>query len=403
MTKYTLLLTLAGLLFTVTNLLPISAAPSAFFLLISGLVFFARTPLPEITLWALAYYGISLISLLFYDPAALGIYDFYRYDGNFILSFAPLLVLPLIRTRWDASAILPAFLLAATAINVATEAIKAAASMNLATGLFVATNAFGGFLMFTNAIAFVWWRQNRTLTALAIFLANLLLMAASYSRGSMLGLAAGLLCYWFIERRQGHFVALMIGGIVAIEIGILCYTYPIYLQTRNVMTVIAQYSDSEKGENIAWRAFENWPRGLYAFFHSPLLGAGFGSVNDMPLTFDKDFALFQFNRGPHIYSSAHAHNTYIHILGEQGVLGLLIFLGLWRAVYRFIRDHHDLPLVRAVLMISFWSLTFASFTEHRIPTPSNTFPFTLTLLLYFAYVAAKKEAGLTEPAEYGIA
>src|SRR3974390_552173 len=95
----TIVLTLTGLFFTTTNFVPLSAIPSALFLALLPLIFFSAEPWPSVTKWAIAYYVISLASVLLYYPPSLLEFDFYRYDGNFILSFAPFLFLPLVKWR----------------------------------------------------------------------------------------------------------------------------------------------------------------------------------------------------------------------------------------------------------------------------------------------------------------
>lgn len=359
--------------------------------MLTPLVFLAEQPWPAITNWAFAYYFISITSALIYYPPSFLQFDFYRYDGNFILSFAPLLVLPLIRIKTDPTRILKAFVVGVTAINLAGELVGGALGQSPSQGLFVATNAFGGFLMFTTAASYVWWQRSRALFPLLLTAANALLMYISYSRGSEFGLALAIISVWLIRRDKFWMVAAMLFGICLIEAVVLYVTYPIYLHSRNIVDLINNSADSTKESNIMLRAFENWPRGLFAFFHSPIFGAGFGSVNDVPLRFSQEASLFQFNIGPiRRFDSAHAHNTYIQILGEQGLVGFSIFLGFWRSIYSFLRECRDYPYVRDVLHISFWALTYASFTEHRIPTPSNAFPFTLTLFLYYGAIAFRR-------------
>jgi O-antigen ligase len=272
-------------------------------------------------------------------------------------------------------------------------AIKAALGLPIVNGLFVATNAFGGFLMFTAGASFVWWRHTRKACAFGVLAANLSLLYFSYSRGSEFGLLLGIASFLLLKKRRGSWVAAMVASVVLLEAAILFYTYPIYAQSYNVMELVAQNSDTTKQANILIRALENWPRGLYAFFHSPLFGTGFGSVNDAPIYFSNPVSWFQMNTGPsRIFNSAHAHNTYIQILGEQGIFGFLVFMGFWRAIYRFIRDSRQHVMVRDMLMVSFWALTFASFTEHRIPSPSNALPFTLVLFLFYGATIGSQKA-----------
>ncbi len=384
-------ITLVGLLFSTTNLVPVSAVPSALFLLMTPLLPFTQAAWPAVTKWALAYYLISIVSTLMYWPASFLEYDFYRYDGNFILSFAPLLAIPLVHFRVDVDRWLVAFLLAVTTINVFGQIAIRAIGIPPQLGLFTAANAFGGFLMFANTVAYVWWRKSRKALPLILFVLNLVLLLITYSRGSEIGLVLAIVSVWLLQKGKGWAVALILATLVLTEASILYFTYPIYLNTRHVVDQIYASGADTKEANILLRALSDWPRGLYLFFHSPIFGGGFGAVNDLPFRFHHDVAFFQFNdSGVHKFNSAHAHNTYIHILGEQGLFGFAIFMGFWRSVYRFIRDTPGSSFARDILHISFWTLTYASFTEHRIPTPSNAFPFMLSLLLYSASSLATK-------------
>ncbi len=100
----------------------------------------------------------------------------------------------------------------------------------------------------------------------------------------------------------------------------------------------ASLSDGTKESNVMIRAYENWPRGLFAFLRSPIFGIGVGALNDFPLVLKED-SLLQLNAGGNIiYDSSHAHHTYLHILGEQGIVGLFLFLMMWVHFYRFIKE-----------------------------------------------------------------
>jgi len=374
-----------GLFSTITNLIPLSVLPFAWLAFLLPLTLLSAPNLPKVTTWAFFYLLLSLGSVLIYDPSALITPDFYRYDGNFFITFLPLLALPILPIfKTNVEKLTKAFILIAIFISLAPS-IYQYVTGGYASGLFVATNAFGGFLMSIIAYVFAW-----LLTAnKKIFPSMLLLIAAamlvlSSSRGSVLGILTGIACFIAVQRGHRWFPAALIWLIVVTQSIILSITYPLYRDNMEGAYSLAMESgDSTKEANIYIRAYENWPRGLYLFSSSPFLGTGVGSANDMPLVLRGD-SLFQMNlNGEKTYSSAHAHNTYLHILGEQGIVGLLLFLMMWTSVYKSIAKRHDQTLVRNGLLITFWALTFASFTEHRIPSPSNAFPFMLIYLLYY--------------------
>jgi O-antigen ligase len=348
------------------------------------LTLLSASRLPKVTAWALLYLMLSLGSVMIYDPQALITPDFYRYDGNFFVTFLPLIVLPILpRIKLDVVRVVKSFVSFALFISVA-PAIYQYFTTGYSNGLFVATNAFGGFLISIIAYIFAWWMgaKRKSFPSL-IFLVALTMLILSSSRGSMLGVFLGIVCFMAVKRGQRWIPLGMISVIIITQAIIISLTYPLYINNKDsAYNAAVELSDSGKEANIYIRAYENWPRGFYLFSNSPLVGTGVGSANDFPLEFYGD-KLFQTNTSrERIYDSAHAHNTYLHILGEQGIVGLILFLLMWISVYKSIYKRSDNTLVRDGLLITFWALTFASFTEHRIPSPSNGFPFILIYLLY---------------------
>jgi O-antigen ligase len=379
---------LVGLFFTVTNFVPVSVLPFVVaFLLVPFALLSMLLRLPKINrimLWGSVFYLISIVSLFFYSPESLVTPEFYRYDGNFLITFLPVLVMPYFykSVSIDLERQVKIFVVISILVSSAIVAIQIIQHI-FVHGLFVAHNAFGGFLMTVIAFAYTWNKYTKRKLLPIIFLGvGVALLVLSVSRGSILGLVGGVFALWCVANRKGWILASAIIMIVILQSTILFYTYPVYRSMHGEMQ--AAYSDAASGEdaNILIRAYENWPRGLYLFLHSPIIGAGVGSVNDVPIVLNED-SVFQFNKSGHkIYNSAHAHNTYINILAEQGIIGLAVFLMFWRAIYQFILRHEGSTIIREGLIISFWALTFASFTENRIPSPSNAFPFIIILFLW---------------------
>ena len=374
-----------GIYSTVTNLIPLSVLPFAWLALLLPLTIVSATNIPKITAWAILYYFVSLVSLLIYDPSALTTPSFYRYDGNFLISFLPLLALPILpRITIDIERTLKMFLVFSVVVSF-LPSIYQFYTAGYSTGLFVATNAFGGFLMALIALALSWLLSTKhKVGPMFLLFACAGMLALSSSRGSLLGVFLGITAYLAIRSGRKWIPIVLISGIVLIQSAILAVTFPLYVDNKeDAYGLAVESAESTKEANIFIRAYENWPRGLYLFSRSPLFGTGVGSANDFPLIFDDD-SFVQMNLNlERSYDSAHAHNTYLHILGEQGMVGLLIFLLMWSSVYKYLSSRRGIPIIRDSLLIMFWSLTFASFTEHRIPSPSNVFPFMIIFILYF--------------------
>ncbi|MEC9369107.1 MAG: O-antigen ligase family protein [Pseudomonadota bacterium] len=380
-----------GLFATFTNFVPLSVLPFAVCSLFVVLVPFSPGRWPDITIWAGAYLAVSAVSAALYDPGALTNYEFYRRDGNFFVTYAPLLLLPLLTAQLDLNRLLLIFLLFVTVVNLPLFLVQAPAGIGSFGSYFEAFNAAGGFLMFACAIAAAYFFQRRTTLALCLLLVNLTFLLFTYSRGSFFGLAGGFFAWYAIAHGRAWMIAAALGLVCIAQAVVLSFTYPTYVEQRDILSFVNDVADSVKEGNILLRIFENWPRALYAFFHSPIFGTGVGSLNDMPHVYASETAWFQWNLQPvKTFNSAHAHHTFLHILGEQGVVGLAVFLRFLYAIYRWIVDQTELPFVRNVMIVSFFALVFSSFTEHRLPSPSNAFPVFLTLLLYVAVLRGRQ-------------
>jgi hypothetical protein len=139
-----------------------------------------------------------------------------------------------------------------------------------------------------------------------------------------------------------------------------------------------------RSHTIALRAFYLWPRAWHLFKQSPLIGTGFGSYNDLPYRLEGSLPLVQVNRPPEpVFSDAHAHHTFLHVLAETGLLGFVLLVFLLVKIYRFIRTLPE-DRLRVGFELVFWIAVLSSLTEHRLFTPSQMLPFTIILGLAVA-------------------
>jgi probable O-glycosylation ligase (exosortase A-associated) len=152
------------------------------------------------------------------------------------------------------------------------------------------------------------------------------------SRGGAVGLGASLLFYWLVMSRNKALGAAALAAIVA---GILIFA-PSHFTER--MGTIAEYREdnSAQGRLQAWktsiRMAVDWPLGVGAGNFSSAYGRLY-----MPA--DSRNAL---TWGAHRWISA--HSVYFKVLGEYGIIGLLIFLGI---IVRNLRD--NIAMRRALL------------------------------------------------------
>src|SRR5215217_5986389 len=94
MKKILIIVTIIGLIGTVTNLIYISPIPSLFAAIFFPIILIHRNNFPVLVFWLFLFFMYVLISTALYYPASFSNFRFYRYDGNFIISYLPLLVLP---------------------------------------------------------------------------------------------------------------------------------------------------------------------------------------------------------------------------------------------------------------------------------------------------------------------
>lgn len=403
-----------GLYGSVTNLVFISILPSLTAIILMPFIIAKKRLLvvPKFIFFLYLFFIYSFCSIIIYYPPSLLSYDFYRYDGNFIISYAPLLIAPFYCYKFDEVTFLKRFLVFVTVLNSIVFLIVLGISnfallhdwnnpANYFHALFKSTNAAGGFISIILTLNIIVYLSERKLVWVILIFLNLIFLLATTSRGSLLGLLAGFLLFYLeFKNRRGWIVAI-IASICVCQATILMVSYPIfndyiresdlsdYINNNNINDIDANayipsflsVSDT-KSANLIIRLIDTWPRGIDEFIHSPIFGAGFGSVNDVPLTYkgiDHFITLnSQINKK---FDDAHAHHSYLHIMGELGIVGFVIFLLFWVSLYSYIRKN-ELGVYRDFLLVSYFNLSIMSFTEHRITSPSNALPFVIAMCLF---------------------
>jgi O-antigen ligase len=399
-----------SLLATVTNLVPLSL----FYIVLVPLAVYGlirNRALPRSVVALLVMYAGFLVSVLVYAPSSLLDPSFYRRDGNVFVTFLPVIICGALRLHVDADHLLRGFLRWVTVINAAFICIF------IATGgtiflvqpgtyhfLFVAHNAAGGYLATVTAFAignFI--ARGRAVLPLTMVLINAVGLVLTVSRGSLLGLGLAIVLVLMLRER---FVKTTLLATVLVFAGLLSYTYPVWVATGEPTgfwesnTPLARQADIEAEEaNVLDRALFLWPRALDLFLKSPIVGTGFGSYNDVPYNLVGIPHVVEINRPTElIFSAAHAHNTYLHVLAETGLVGLALLAFVLRQIWRDI-DSLEPSAVRLALKLGYWVAIFASLTEHRLFTPSQMLPFTILLGVGLArrrwgtQAAAQEEGG----------
>jgi O-antigen ligase len=217
-------------------------------------------------------------------------------------------------------------------------------------GTFNQPNPFGGFMNLTAVLALGiflsylprLWRsvQKRHfsaadwLPALGVGLVTavcLVGVVVSWSRGAWLSLAvatAVVLIFWPRKLWQGGL--LLIAGGILVFVGSQLGLLPASVTER-----VSSFSEDlrfgdVRGEDITDENYAvlerlaHWQAALAMAEDQPWLGVGFGNYEPAYA----DYALINWP-----YPLGHAHNYYLNLLAEVGVLGLLAYLAFWTAVF----------------------------------------------------------------------
>jgi O-antigen ligase len=347
---------------------------------------FGGEPLPRSAvgpIFAIFVAGLTL-SLIVARELAPGIAALFQWAKALFVYF---LALDFLRTRRQVSAALITLLLAGageaaiglvqytTGIGPASFAIGA--QFSRAFGTFGRPNSYAGYLemILPPAALFGWWLwrnrpaaeawQRRALRLAALGGAALIGMAvlASFSRGAWLGTSGAIAVMIVLTSKRARtlaVVAAIAGGVFLLAGG--GQLLPSSIQDR-VGSVLGN-SDAPDvrtafitAENFAIvERLAHWEAGLGMFRSDRLFGVGLGNFN---------LRYSEFSVSPtFLLSQGHAHNYYIHVAAEAGLIGLctyllllvtLIFTG-FRALRETSRAGGD-PLARGLTLGAFGTIT----------------------------------------------
>ena len=383
---------LVSLFSTVTNFVPLSVSFVALFPIVFWKLL-ARTFLrvnSRIFYACLLLYLYFLSSVLIYSPSILFKYEFYRRDGNFFITFLPLLIFSLLNCRFNLEHLFKTYLTWAGLVALLSYVLHIIHSRDpIFHGFFVAHNAAGGYYAMLAALSFgIFWEKKNKLMLLLFFLFFFFLIESD-SRGSVVGIALAPLILFRFKKDfvWPSFWFLFIGLIL-----LVVYTYPTWqfngyalggfsVQGAEVTEVF------DRTHTMIERGFYLWPRAIYLWMNSPFIGAGFGSYNDVPYDLRSLFPFVVFNNPIELIASdAHAHNTFFHVLAETGLVGFVLLLIFLKNVDGLLKTKEvELSGVVLGLRLALWVGIWSSFTEHRLFTPSQMLPFTMLLALYASH------------------
>ncbi len=213
-------------------------------------------------------------------------------------------------------------------------------------------NTFAGFLGMSwplgvalgLGLLWLWWRNQRQvgllLAALGAGGAGLIILAGvgvSFSRGAWVGALVSLVVMAALAWRRRALPWLIVGGLLAALVISVPNVLPTAIAERATsITENLRIFDAGRvtvtDDNFAIvERMAHWQAGARMFLAHPVLGVG-------PDNFNRAYP--EFFVGQWSISQGHAHNYYIHIAAEAGLIGLLSYLLLigavswmgWRAV-----------------------------------------------------------------------
>lgn len=168
---------------------------------------------------------------------------------------------------------------------------------------------------------------------------TLLALMGTGSRGGFLGLAAALFVFFLYSRRKAK---LVLGGIVMLAL--LVAVLP--KQRLEGWTERMSTIDNFEHVTTAQQRFKAWHYAMDMAADHPILGGGFGSFNgNVGILANPEEAL-------------NAHSNYFQVLGDQGYVGLMLYLLLGfatllaqRRIYRAARGRPDLYWARDLAIL----------------------------------------------------
>jgi putative inorganic carbon (HCO3(-)) transporter len=228
-------------------------------------------------------------------------------------------------------------------------------------GTFNQPNPYGGFMnltavlglgIFLGYLSIIWeigdWRLGRfnlqslisnlrSVNGLPVFAVGsatavaLMAVIFSWSRGAWLSLAAAaavLVLFWPQKLWQGALL-------LAVGAGLLLGGSQVGLVPASVTERITSFSEDlrfgdVRGEDITDENYAvlerlaHWQAALGMAQDQPWFGVGFGNYEPAYA----DYALINWP-----YPLGHAHNYYLNLLAETGIVGLLAYVGMWTAVF----------------------------------------------------------------------
>jgi O-antigen ligase len=272
----------------------------------------------------------------------------------------------------------------------------------------------GTFFGCMASFAVVYGYEKKSLPIILLGLALIGPTFSSGSRESLVGLMAVFAWYLLVRNPQPRIVlgALVIGAVLFVSLpavmsqktyqrtyGILSVDFVTSAFTQAERAIASDWQmgdwttgtegegNLEEGDVTALVRVQLWVYASKRFLASPLFGMGWGRFNDPDADFiDASPYLSVAAKGKNTLSPATAHNSYFQLAAESGLIGLLLYLSLWVALYRrcgrAAKMLKPIRELRAYFVAGQGLIVFilaCGLTGHALAAPSVMVP-TMTLL-----------------------
>lgn len=319
--------------------------------------------------------GIALSSLL--KPA------FWSGDGRGFLYYVPLITfctlsvdrsyLRLVLRTLVAIAVAAIFLLVGyftfdiEAMDHRADQAGVTAFVGLLTSHTGAGTFFGAVWLFLAIMAVR--RKHRWLNLLSVLM--LAVVAATISRQAILAAFVVLGVFVLLERRwwmipkmamYALIVVVVMGAVRPSNLQRLTELVSLQLLDDIVATIKRSAREVNEGEDLSvshfrvhnlQTRFAQWTYASKTFLESPVIGSGFGRFNDHKLVWrgvphlvylaaqgEREYSeQLRFEQG-RIVSLGNTHNSYLQMLSELGVLGLVLLVALWVMMFRRLSGYY---------------------------------------------------------------
>ena len=310
-------------------------------------------------------------------------YNFLRTDGNFFFSYILFFALAVpffdYRKLADYYFKITFFVFSIFALIGITEFLLGYSALmikedstvgNMFMGLNFAHNATGSIYALVSIFALIFFLEEKAKKIKILYSAVFALCAAALfltkSRGSYLAFMVAVVFVLGLHFKSIKKFFISLGSMAAASVALLFITDSID-RFINIFTT----------EGTAAIRLGLWERAWSLFTRSPIFGAGFGRYNDIQSLLTDNLAgregfLAFFLHPRFLYDFGHAHNSYLQLLAETGIIGLGLLLSFWGLsfyiIFRSFRASRDNFSRKAFLagLSTIVVLLALSFTEHYL-------------------------------------